>query len=73
MEIALKYKVKQSKNDKFPPNYKLAQTILKRKFPSVQNHLQKEAPQKGPLKNVSPGAYFRNFTVFHLFYYYNFL
>ena len=25
--------------------------------------LQKQAPQKGPLKNISPGAYFRNFTV----------
>ena len=27
--------------------------------------LQKKAPQKGPLKNISPGAYFRNFTVFY--------
>ena len=35
MEIALKYKVKQSKNGKFPSNYKLAQSILKPKFPSV--------------------------------------
>ena len=24
--------------------------------------LQKQAPHKGPLKNISPGAYFRNFT-----------
>ena len=28
LEFALKYKVKQSKNDKFPFNYKLAQPIL---------------------------------------------
>ena len=26
--------------------------------------LRIKAPQKGPLKNVSPGAYFLNFTVF---------
>ena len=35
MEFALEYKVKQSKNGKFPSHYKLAQSILKRKFPSV--------------------------------------
>ena len=45
------------------PTIKLAQSILKRKFPSVDKPLQKQAPQKGPLKNTSPGAYFRNFTV----------
>ena len=28
--------------------------------------LQKQAPQKGALKNISPGTYFRNFTVFPL-------
>ena len=33
--ITLEYKVKQSKNGKFPSHYKLAQSILKRKFPSV--------------------------------------
>ena len=44
---------------------RLAQLILKRKFPSVDKPLQKKAPLKGPLKNVSPGAYFRNFTVFY--------
>ena len=42
---------------------RLAQLILKRKFPSVDKPLQKQAPLKGPLKNISPGAYFRNFTV----------
>ena len=40
------------------------QSILKCKFPSVHKPLQKQAPQKGPLKNVRPGAYFQNFTVF---------
>ena len=29
MEFALEYKVKQSKNGKFPSHYKLAQSILK--------------------------------------------
>ena len=43
---------------------RLAQSILKSKFHSVDKPLQKEAPQKGPLKNISPEAYFRNFTVF---------
>ena len=47
----LEYKVKQSKNGKFPSHCKLAQSIWK---------------CKGPLKNVSPGAYFWNFTVFHV-------
>ena len=46
------------------PTLSLAQSILKRKFPSVDKPLQKKAPQKGPLKIISPGAYFRNFTVF---------
>ena len=45
------------------PTIRLAQSILKRKFPSVHNPLKTYAPQKGPLKNRSPGAYFRNFTV----------
>ena len=44
MEFALEYKVKQSKNGKFSYHYKPAQSILKR------------PPQKGSLKNVSPGA-----------------
>ena len=38
---------------------RLAQSILKRKFPSVDKPLRIKAPQKGPLKNViNPGAYF---------------
>ena len=60
LEIALKCKTKQSKNGKFPSIYKLAQSILKRKFPSVHKPLQ-----KGPLKKISPRTYFRNFTVDH--------
>ena len=32
MEIALKYKVKQTKNSTFPSNYKATQSILKRKY-----------------------------------------
>ena len=42
---------------------RLAQSILKRKFPPVDKPLKKYAPQKGPLKNINSGAYFRNFTV----------
>ena len=61
MEFPLEYKVKQSNNGKFPSHYKLAQSILKRKFPSVDKPLQKQAPQKGPLKNISPGAFFSEF------------
>ena len=40
-KIALKYKVKQSKNGKFNSTIRLAQLILKRKFPSVDKPLQK--------------------------------
>ena len=40
LEIALKYKVKRSKNGKFPSKCKLAQWILKRKFPSVHKPLR---------------------------------
>ena len=48
---------------------RLTQSVLKRKFPSVDKPLRIKAPpkinpQKGPLKNISPGAYFRNFTVY---------
>ena len=40
LEFALEYKVKQSKNGKFLSHYKLAQSILKRKFPSVNKPLR---------------------------------
>ena len=39
LEFALEYKVKQSKNGKFPSHYKLAQSILKHKSPSVHKPL----------------------------------
>ena len=39
LEFAFEYKVKQSKKGKFPFHYKLAQSILKRKFPSVHKPL----------------------------------
>ena len=41
LEIALKYKVKQSKNGKFLPTIRLAQLILKHKFPSIDKPLKK--------------------------------
>ena len=47
-KIALKDKVKQSKNGKFTSNFSASPTILKRKFSPVANPLQKKAPQKGP-------------------------
>ena len=61
----------QTRNAKNPPlnrpsKYKairLAQSILKRKFPSVDRPLQNYAPQKSLLKNISPGAYFLNFAL----------
>ena len=45
------------------PTIRLAQLILKCKYPCVDKSIQKQAPQKGPLKNLNPGAYFRKFTV----------
>ena len=40
--ISFKHKVKQSKNGKFTANYlRLAQSILKRKFPSIDKPLKK--------------------------------
>ena len=47
----------------FLPTIRLAKSILKRKFPSIDKPLRIQAPQKGPSKNVSPGAYFRDFAV----------
>ena len=40
------YKVKQSKNGKFPFNWRLAQSMLKRKSPSVDKPLRIWAPPK---------------------------
>ena len=52
-KTVLKYKVKQSKNSKFTSNYKASPIDF-----DTQISLQKEAPQKRPLKNISPRAYF---------------
>ena len=49
-----------------PPNYKLPKAVQYKnllltcpsKYPSVDKPLQKLAPWKGPLKNISPGAYY---------------
>ena len=38
----------------FPPTMRLAQLILTCKFPSMDKPLD----QKGPLKNITPWAYF---------------
>ena len=40
LEFALKYKVKQCKNGKSPSHYKLTQSILKRKCPSLHTSLR---------------------------------
>ena len=42
LEIALKYKVKQSKNGKFPSNYRASPIY----FPSIDKPLRIKAPQK---------------------------
>ena len=49
---------KTKRNGKFPSKNKASPIDFK-----TQISLRKEAPQKGALKNISPGAYFRNFTV----------
>ena len=46
----------------------VAQSTLKCKFPSVDKPLRikappKISPSKRPMKNISPGPFFRNFTV----------
>ena len=69
LEISLKYKVKQNKNGKFPTTIRLAQSILKCKFPFIDKPLWIQAPseisssKRAFKKNISPGAYFQNFTV----------
>ena len=40
MESALKYKVKQSKNGKFPSKYKASPINFERKFPPVDKPLR---------------------------------
>ena len=41
LEIALKYKIKQGKNSKFPSNYKATPINFETQFPSADNPLQK--------------------------------
>ena len=60
MEFALKYKVKQSKNGTFPSNNKLAQTILKHKFPSVHKPLQYKPHEIG-FEKYKPHGLFSEF------------
>ena len=57
------YKVKQTKNSQFTYNYKASPIYFETQIslhtvdnPSEYNPLQKQAPQKGPLKNTSPGT-----------------
>ena len=40
LEIALKYKVKQSKNSKFPSNYKVSPIDFETQIPSVDKPFQ---------------------------------
>ena len=65
-EIALKYlyKVKQSKNGKFTSSYKASPIDFETKI-SLRRYVPPNiSPSKNkPLQNISPGAYFRNFTV----------
>ena len=65
-EIALKYlyKVKQSKNGKFTSNYKASPIDFEKKISLRRQVPPNISPSKNkPLKNIRPGAYFRNFTV----------
>ena len=50
LEFALEYKVKQSKNVKFPSHYKLAQSILKHNFPPYINPSNIGPSKNKPLK-----------------------
>ena len=59
LEFALKFKVKQSKKGKYPYNYKLAQSFLRREFPSAHKPSKNKPIRKGPLKNIyAPGLIF---------------
>ena len=73
-KIALKYRVKQSKNGKFTFNYKASLIDLKRKFASVDSvdkSLRIEAPKNKPLKKglwkiLAPGLMFGILRYFYL-------
>ena len=59
-KLPLNTKENKAKRVNLLPAITLAQSISKRTFPSVDKPLR----IKGPLKNISPRAYFRNFMVF---------
>ena len=59
--FALEYKIKQSKIGKFPSHYKLAQSILKRKFPSVLKPLQNKTLKKRAFEKYKPRGLFSEF------------
>ena len=58
LEIALKYKVKQSKNGKLPSTNKASPIYFEMQISLHTKPLQKYAPQKDALKNMSPRLIF---------------
>ena len=50
-------------NGKFTSNYKVSPIDLETQISLLRQAPPKISPSKGPLKNISPWAYFRNFTV----------
>ena len=63
-KIALKKKVKQSQNGKFHSNYKASPIDYETRISLHRLSPPKISPSKRAFqKNISPGAYFRNFTV----------
>ena len=65
MENCPQIQSKTSKNGKFTSNYKASPIDVETQISFRRlSPLQKETPEKGPLKTISPWAYFRNFTVY---------
>ena len=60
LEVALKYKVKQSKNGTFPFHYKLPQSILKPNFPLYMSP-SKNKPLKSAFEKYKPRGLFLEF------------
>ena len=54
---------KQSKSSKRPSNYKASPIEFEAQISLHRQTLPKISPSKGPWNNISPGAYFRNYTV----------
>ena len=61
LEFALQYKVKQSKNGKFPSHCKLPQSILKRKFPTVHKPANNKPLIKRAFEKYKPWGLFSEF------------